>query len=441
MAIVKPFRGLLYEPGRFADLSKVLAPPYDVIDAELKRSLHERDPHNVVRLILPEDRDDDGEAENRYTRGATALRTWREDGILVRDERPALYLYRQTYRVEGEAEDRQRDGIFAAVRLEDPDAGVVRPHERTLEGPKADRLKLTRATGANLSPIFGLFSDPDGEVLHRVRAAVTGDALLAGVDHDGIRHELWRLDDRAAISGFGEALRELEIFIADGHHRYATALNYRTIARGEQPTAGPAASFEHVLMVLTSMEDEGLAVLPIHRVLHHLPGFDPGAFLDRVRERVDVRPVDGADALEAELGSASGRPAGLLLRSADGGAPRAYVMDLEGRIGRPDDVPPVLWDLDVRRLHRWIIEEAAGVSPEAQARKEGLTFFSKAAVARAMVEDGEGDAALFLRSTRIEQVREVARAGEVMPQKSTFFYPKLASGMVLHPLLPAEDLG
>lgn len=444
MAIVRAFRGVLYDPKKVGgDLSKVVAPPYDVINEDERRELHERHPKNFVRLILGEDKPSDGESENRYTRAGGYLRDWLADGTFVRDAAPALYFYRQSYRFPWENHDRDRDGVLAGVRLEALDAGVVLPHERTLDAPKADRLLLTQATGANLSPVFGLFSDADGTILGAIRALTSTAPRLDGVDPAGVRHRLWSIADPVLIAAFSKGLAEKQIFIADGHHRYSTALAFRDLMRKQYPDAGERASFEHVLMYLMAIEDPGLVILPIHRVLYGLPGFEAGSFLSRVKERLPVvREVADAAAARAAL---DGEPAGsrrvaLVVR----GIPGAVVLDLAGQPGRgqaPAHIPPVLWDLDLRRIHHWIVEEVAGIDMAAQARKEHLHFLTDAAEAEKEVLSGAGDVAILVRPTRIQQVTAVALAKEVMPQKSTFFYPKLASGMVIAPIVPPETLG
>ncbi len=442
MATVRAFRGILYDAAKVGgDLSHVVAPPYDVIDDAERRELHARHPKNFVRLILGEDlAGDDGE-RNRYSRARGYLHDWLADGTFVRDGAPSLYFYRQSYRFPWEDHGRDRDGVLAAVKLEALDAGIILPHERTLDAPKADRMLLTEATGANLSPVFGLFSDADGTALGPVHAITSKPPRLDGTDPAGVRHRLWAIDDPASIEAFSAALAPKPIFIADGHHRYSTALAFRDRARARHPRAGERASFEHVLMYLMAIEDPGLVILPIHRVLHGLPGFDAARFLAKVTERLTViREEPDAQAAYATMTAepVGARRVALVLR----GRPGAVVLDLAGRAGAAaaSHIPSVLWDLDLRRIHHWIVEEVAGIDSAAQARKEHLHFLTDAAAADQEVRSGAGDVAVIVRPTRIEQVTAVAQAGEVMPQKSTFFYPKLASGTVIHPLLPPESL-
>lgn len=443
MATVRAFRGVLYDPKRVGgDLSKVVAPPYDVINEDERRELHQRHPRNFVRLILGEDKPGDSDAENRYTRAGGYLRDWLADGTFIRDGAPSLYFYRQSYRFPWEQHDRDRDGVIAGVRLEALDAGIILPHERTLDAPKADRLLLTEATGANLSPVFGLFSDADGSILSPIRALTATPPRLDGTDPAGVRHRLWTVSDPTLVAVFSRALADRQIFIADGHHRYSTALNFRNRARQQFPDAGERATFEHVLMYLMAIEDPGLVILPIHRVLHGLPGFDATAFLAGVTSRLPVvREVADARAARAALDAepADARRVALVVR----GRPGATILDLAGRPGlgeAPPHIPAVLWDLDLRRIHHWIVEEVAGIDTAAQARKEHLHFLTDEVEAEREVRSGAGDVAILVRPTKIQQVTAVASAREVMPQKSTFFYPKLASGMVIHPLIPPEPL-
>jgi uncharacterized protein (DUF1015 family) len=388
MAVVAPLAGVRYDPARVGDVGRVLAPPYDVITPAGQEELYARSPWNVIRLILPRDAD----------RGAAAgrtLREWMAEGVLRPDPEPAIYLYSQRFTLP-DGSSRERDGMLCRLRLEDFASGVVRPHERTLPGPKADRLAILRATGANLSAIFGMYARRGEPLRELVGAADLGPPL---VDVDGW-HRMWRITDRARIERFTRALAGETIVIADGHHRYETALAYRD----EQP-ANEAARW--VLAYLANMEDEGVVILPTHRLV---PPPVPADLERRLHQAFAAGPMDGR------------RPAGAIdcllpgreLRLRPGPAAVDSVRDL----------PPVLRALDVEVLRRAILERILGIASTA------LSFTHDDAEAAASVREGQAAAAFLLNPPTIGQVRDVCLAGELMPEKSTYFHPKIASGLV-----------
>ncbi len=393
MAVVRPLAGWRYDPARVGDIGQVLAPPYDVITPAEQAELYARSPYNVIRLILPR------EAE----RGATAARTlreWIDAGILRPDPEPAVYLYSQQFSLP-DGSTRRRDGLLCRLRLEDFASGVVRPHERTLPGPKADRLAILRATGANLSAIFGLY-DRAGEP---VRELLGGAALGAPLVDVSGWHQLWRVSDSAAIARVQAALAQESIIIADGHHRYETALAYRD----EQP--GNEAA-EYVLAYLANMEEEGVVILPTHRLVRGPLRVDGPTLEARLREAFALEPLDprrrrSAGEIDCVLPD---RP----LRLRAGPAARA-------RLG---DLPPVLRELEVELLRRAILEPILG------AGAEELDFTHEDDEALAAVTDGRAAVAFLVNPPSMAQVRQVCLAGEVMPEKSTYFYPKLATGLV-----------
>jgi len=393
MAVVRPLAGWRYDPARVGDIGQVLAPPYDVITPAEQAELYARSPYNVIRLILPR------EAE----RGATAARTlreWIDAGILRPDPEPAVYLYSQQFSLP-DGSTRRRDGLLCRLRLEDFASGVVRPHERTLPGPKADRLAILRATGTNLSAIFGLY-DRAGEP---VRELLGGAALGAPLVDVSGWHQLWRVTDSAAIARVQAALAQESIIIADGHHRYETALAYRD----EQP--GNEAA-EYVLAYLANMEEEGVVILPTHRLVRGPLRVDGPTLEARLREAFALEPLDprrrrSAGEIDCVLPD---RP----LRLRAGPAARA-------RLG---DLPPVLRELEVELLRRAILEPILG------AGAEELDFTHEDDEALAAVTDGRAAVAFLVNPPSMAQVRQVCLAGEVMPEKSTYFYPKLATGLV-----------
>ncbi len=393
MAVVRPLAGLRYDPARAGDVGQLLAPPYDVITAAEQAELYARSPYNVIRLILPR------EAE-RGAAAARTLREWIAAGILAPDPEPALYLYTQQFSLP-DGSTRRRDGLLCRLRLEDFSSGVVRPHERTLPGPKADRLALLRATGANLSAIFGLYARPGEPVRELLAGAQLGAPL---VDVSGW-HQLWRVTDASAIARVEAALADQTIIIADGHHRYETALAYRD----EQP-GNEAATY--ILAYLANMEEEGVVILPTHRLVRGPLGLDAAALEARlgesfVLEAIDPRRRRAAGEIDCVLPDRR-------LRLRPGPAARERLRDL----------PPVLRGLAVELLRHAILEPILGVGPE------DLEFTHDDEEAIAAVAAGRAAAAFLLNPPTMAEVREVCLAGEVMPEKSTYFYPKLATGLV-----------
>ncbi len=394
MAVVRPFRALRYDPARVGDLGAVVAPPYDVISAAQREALYDRSPWNVVRLILPR------EAE-RAAAAAATLAAWTESGVLRRDPDPALYFYSQEFSL-ADGSRYTRDGVLCRLGLEEFSTGVVRPHERTFPGPKQDQLALLRATGAYLSPIFGLYARPDERL--RDVASVSGPPLQEIVEDHGEVHRLWRLADPGAIARVTATLGPETIFIADGHHRYETGLAYRR----ERGAAGP----DSILAFLSNMEEDGLVVLPTHRLLRVPLRLAPAAIDARLRDGFAVEP----------LAAGAPRPDGAI----DVVLPdrRLRVRPREAALAAVRGLPPSVRALDVAVLHDALLGPVLGVQPG------DLTFTHDDDEAVAEVAAGRSTAAFLLNPPSVAAVRAVCLAGELMPEKSTYFYPKLASGLV-----------
>ena len=388
MAVVRPLQGLRYDPARAGDLGLVLAPPYDVITPREQAELHARSPYNVIRLILPEEAD-------RGAAAARTLREWVARGLLVRDPTPAVYLYSQRFSLP-DGTSRRRDGLLCRLRLEKFGAGIVRPHERTLPGPKADRLAILRATGANLSPIFGLYARPGEPV--RALVGALGEPVVDVNDW----HQLWRLTDPAVIARIEAALAPETIIIADGHHRYETALQYRDEQRGNEAAA-------YVLAYLANMEEEGVVILPTHRLVR---GPLPARLEERLRETFEVEPLPATRRRAGEI---------------DCVLPdrRLRLRPRPAALARLAALPAVLRTLDVELLHRAILAPILGVDAAV------LEFTHDDHEAADAVAAGHAAAAFLLNPPSIAAVRAVCLAGELMPEKSTYFYPKLATGLVL----------
>ncbi|MGH2949582.1 MAG: DUF1015 domain-containing protein [Solirubrobacteraceae bacterium] len=406
MADVQPFRALHYDLERVGGLQAVAAPPYDVIDGPQRAALLARSPYNVVEIDLPHSEADP------YAHAAAVFEGWRRDGVLVRDEQPALWALEQEY-TGPDGRRRTRHGFFARVRIEDYGPGRIRPHERTHPGPKEDRLRLTRATNANLSPIFSLYDDPAGAAWDALAQDTSPWGELT--DDDGTVHRLWRVADPERTAAVTAALAGTELLIADGHHRYETARAYQA-----EGGAG------HVLMCLVALQDPGLTVFPTHRLLTQL---DDGrrealrAAIERDFEAAptdDLEPAGDGPVRMGYLDAHHRRPLMLTLRD-----PAIAAAALP-------DKPEPYRALDTAVLEALVLRGALGMSEDDISHLNGLEYARDAAQARERVEAGTAQAAFFMRGTPIAHVREVAAAGESMPPKSTYFFPKVLTGMVFN---------
>jgi uncharacterized protein (DUF1015 family) len=429
-------KGILYDPTR-VKIDKVIAPPYDVISPEERKQLEALDPHNCVRLILPE-----GQGDERYTAAAGLLQAWRDEGVLKRDARWAIYRYHQVFTL-AELGGRKftRRGLICGVRLHDYDDKVVLPHERTLRGPKEDRLKLMRAARAHFSQIFGLYRDPSLVTDQVFSGTDQRPPDLEGATADGTLHRLWRVTDRETIAQLGKIMGPLKVYIADGHHRYETMLALRDELRDAAGgNVGSRASSEYATFFLTNMSDPGLVVLPTHRLVHSLAGFDKAAFLAKVKDHFHVAPMAGLAGNVKQLKAVihdSGRTRPTFAAIVPGDD-TAYVLSLQSDPRLP--MHRSVATLDVTLLHSAILERVLGVDRDAQDRQTNLTYVKDTADAVARIARGEAQVGFIMNPTPVEQVLDVADHGQTMPQKSTFFYPKIASGLVINPISTDEDL-
>jgi uncharacterized protein (DUF1015 family) len=435
MADIAPLTPLRYDLTRLqGGLARVVAPPYDVISPQERQALAARDPHNVVRLILP-----DGEGDAKYAHAAELLAAWRVEGALIRDSEPAFYRYDQTFAPPGGGGPSiTRRGFLALVRVVPFAERVVLPHERTLEGPKEDRLRLFRATGTNLSPGFMLYRDPRGELDAPLR---DGQVLAKFTTEDGVEHVLAKVRDPEAVRTIVAGISRSTLLIADGHHRYETALRYSSEVTAAHPGASATGEHRYFMTFLANGDDPNLLVFPTHRYVHSLPSFSFDELVHRARDYFTIEDLSaGGDA--ASIVSA--------LRRAGATGPSVAAAAPDGRVAlmvlRADaDVeahptlgnrPPVLRRTDVTVLHAGILEHLLGITPEAQAAKTNLWYPQNAEVALRELRQGRGQVLFLMNATPVAEVRQVAEAGEVMPQKSTFFYPKVLTGLAIHTLDP-----
>lgn len=440
MAKIVPFRALRYNLDQIGDAAAVMAPPYDVISPALQEALYQRSPFNIVRLTLGKTTPEDSADENRYSRAAADFSAWQKQGILARDPEPSLYLYDQIYNLE-DGRSVTRKGFIALTRLEDFSAGVVKAHEKTLAGPKLDRLLLTRACQANFSPIFSLYSDPCCALETLSQQFKSTPPALAVVDDDGVQHFLWAVDDSSFIDRVKDLLENKPLFIADGHHRYETALNYRDEMRAKHPHFTGKEAFNYVLMYFANMEDQGMTIFPTHRVIHSLDGFSVDSFVQRLaedflisEESLDTTDNSALAALRQRLAAAGQRRRTLGLYLGSGRFLFLSLKDEKRMNGLFDArTPTVLRTLDVSVLHRLILEEYLDISAQAQEAQNNLRYCKTFNEPFTQIDNGEGQFAFLLNPTRMNEVRDVANAGAKMPPKSTYFYPKLLSGLVINP--------
>jgi uncharacterized protein (DUF1015 family) len=415
MADLQPLRTLRYEPSAVGSLEDVIAPPYDVIDTELRARLAARSPYNVVEIDLPPS----------YGEAASTMLDWSRRGVLVREDEPAVWVLRQDYEAP-DGSTRTRTGVLARVRVDDYGPGRIRPHERTHPGPKEDRLKLTRATRTNLSPIFTLFGDRDGTAGRAMRQIATDEPFAAAADLDGTRNTLWRSSDEDLVAELQMALADAELLIADGHHRYETARVYADEVGGE-------GEHRYVLMLLCSLDDPGLLVFPTHRLLTRLK--DDTAKQLAIREVLtrdfEVEELAGTGELEPR---SDGRVAFGYMDSFHKRPFRVTLKDQSIADRALEGLPEPYRRLDTAVLEALVLRGALGMSEDDISHLRGLNYSKDLADAIDAVETGRADAGFFMRATPVEQVREVAVAGESMPPKSTYFYPKVPTGLVFNPL-------
>jgi len=447
MAKIAPFRAVRYNLEKVAEPVSVMAPPYDVISPALQEDLYRRSPYNLVRLILGKIEETDDETDNRYTRAAEFFKAWQDEGILVRDTEPAIYLYDEEYFAEGIGPVVRR-GFLALTRIEDFASGVVKPHEKTLSGPKTDRLNLTKACGANFSPIFGLYSDPCCVLGALTRDACSCQPDLNVTDDDGVQHRLWRVTDPDIISKAQGLLDKKPLFIADGHHRYETALNYRNFMREQVEEYSGKELFNYVLMYFANMEDQGMLIFPTHRLVHSLKDFHLPGFLAALNEffEVEARDLNLTDPdarREARtILQQKGNESHTLALYAGGQSLYYLTLRDPGTMDRffDDKASKALRILDVSILHRLILEHLLQITPEAQERQLNLKYVKNFDEPFESVQSGDFQLAFLMNSTRMGEVRDVANAGEKMPQKSTYFYPKLLTGLVLNKIVAGESI-
>jgi uncharacterized protein (DUF1015 family) len=421
MADIQPLRALHYNQSLVGPLSGVTAPPYDVIDAEQRGELLERSPFNVVAVDLPKAKS--AQDSDPYTAAGELWEAWQLQGVVVRDPEPSLWAHTQTY-IGPDGHTRTRQGFFGRVRIEGYGPGRVRPHERTHPGPKEDRLRLMHATRTNLSPIFSLFSDPTNAVWKALEPATQDTPWGEMTDGDATTHKLWRVSDADTIAAVQHATRDVELLIADGHHRYETADTYAQELGGD-------GEHRYVLMCLVALEDPGLTVFPTHRLVRGLDRERQEALRETLRRDFDIVEV-ACEQLAPEPG---GGP--LQLGYIDAHHQQPYRLTLKNQAIADAALPgfsEAYRNLDTGVLEALLLKGALCFSDDDISHFNGLFYARSTQEAVDMVRSGEYDAAFLMRPTPVEQVRDVAASGENMPPKSTFFYPKLLTGLLFNSL-------
>ena len=424
MAEVRGFRGLCYNPAKINQIADVIAPPYDVISPEQKKELLARNPHNIVRLILPD-------GENPYEAAAKTLRQWIQDQVFTKDLEPSIYCYHQTFRTP-EGEEKTRKGFLALIRLVDFSEGIVLPHEATLSAPKEDRLQLLRAAKTNFSPIFSLYSDPDLMIEKLLEPFTSVPPRVKAKDSDGIVNTFWAVSDADAVQKVSALMKNQWVLIADGHHRYESCLLYRNEQSRTNPD--PQASFHFTLMFFCNINQPGITVLPYNRAVYNLPAFDQNQVLQKGSEFFEVKSFRDTKQAHTDLKEAGTRTTAFLARFY--GSEEIHLFQLRHGVPLarfyPQGTPEAVQKLDVNVLHKLFLENILSISEEDIRNQKYLKYYKNAQDEQKDFEQGKLQIAFYLNPTKVEQVVEVSKAGNKMPQKSTFFYPKLMTGFVLN---------
>ncbi len=455
MADIRPFRALRFNPEHVpADCA--VTQPYDKISPAMQEKYYAASPYNLVRLELGKTYPTDTDVDNVYTRASDFLQSCREQGVLLRDEREAIYYYTQGFTVpasatggSGHPVKLERRGFIAAGRIHDYADGIVFRHEQTLAKPKSDRLNLLRATRVQTGQLFMLYSDPTEEIDQILRsalapassgessqsaakAALTREPDVALTDEYGVSHQLWCINCPKTVKTIQQKMADKKLIIADGHHRYETALTYRNERRSADRTAAPNASYEYAMMTFVNMDSPGLVILPTHRVVHSLENYDREKFLERARKYFEVVPYAGHCSDIVTRLREAGRH-GITFVAVSGDA----CFLLHARPGTADallkEVPPGQRQLDVVHLHKVLLEHVLALSEESIRNQENISYHREAEEALGKVREG-ANVAFLMNPIRMEQLREITFAGGVLPQKSTDFYPKLLSGLTIYPV-------
>jgi uncharacterized protein (DUF1015 family) len=423
MPSIKPFKAVIYNKKKITDLKRVVAPPYDVISPELQSKLYSRHKHNIVRLILGRIEKTDSESDNRYTRAAKFFEEWLKSGILVADDENAIYVYSQNYRLNGKLID--RTGFMSLMELELSGNKGIKPHENTLRAPKEDRLKLMKATNANLCPIFMLYEDAGDEIGGILKKACKKKPFI-DINLDGVRNRVWKLTEGEAIRKIADLMAAKDIFIADGHHRYETAKNFFAHLSEAGAPAHVLEKARYTLALFCKLDDDKLTILPTHRLIKDMGSLAHEEVLRRLNEKFTVREFNSAKKLMDALRKSAKRHAFGMYP----GGKKYYCLILKSEKEAHERMGEASRDwksLDVSILHLYILQNILDISDE----DDNIEFVKDAEEALELIDRKRFKLAFILNPTKVSQVKKVAQAGEKMPRKATFFYPKPLSGLVI----------
>lgn len=405
MVMVVPFCGVRYNADKVGVLDFVFAPPYDVISPQEQNELYEKNPYNVIRLILSK-----GEGDEKYIKAADTFRRWINEGVLIKDKEPCIYPYYQEFNEDGNVVTRK--GFIAAVRLEDFSSKMIIPHERTFVGPKLDRLKLTTACRANLSPVFAIYTDPEGVVEKAIEERLTKNPIVDAPSGDSVRNYLWKVSDDDLLSEIKSMMLGGVLLIADGHHRYETALEYRTIQRKRFNVISEDKDYEYVMMYLSRVEGEGLVIKPTHRVVKNLGPFDTEDFLQKLRNKFNIEKVP----FNEGISTLNHQEFAIVTNDSD------FIFKFSSK----ESLSVRYKNLGVMLLHGEVFGEI--INEE----KADILYTKSVEEVVRLVRTGDYKLGFILPPVRAKDLYEVTLSGEKMPHKTTYFYPKLLSGLVFH---------
>ncbi len=448
MARIAPFRGFVYNSQIIKNYAQVVTPPYDVINAQAQERFYQQHPYNVIRLDFGKNFPSDTPEDNRYTRAARILQIWEKEQILVQDPEPAVYLYKIHYRLPGQ-EGRTRSGFISLLGLEPFETGKVRPHEKTFSAFKQDRYQLFKHCQMQFCPIFSFYLDPENRILSLLSDQAPAEPFIDFVDQDAVRHQVWRITDRPALAQMQKTFDDKTVYIADGHHRYETSLAYQAEMAKRFPDPGKVAAFNYTLMFLCPMEDPGLTIFPVHRALNRFFDLPPASLEKKLSEDFIVEriPFDSVNKnkvtrdffLKLEEKGQANHGFGLYMSRTSW----FYLLTLRPEsLEKPwgEDLPPLLRKLDVIILSRLIFQKVLGVRREELDQENIIEYRHDRLDVLKLVEKGQSQMGFILNPTPIDQVRQIAEASLVMPRKSTYFYPKTLTGLVMNSLSVNESI-
>lgn len=423
MAEIRPFKALRFTD-KAGEISSLCCPPYDIISDEQRQSYLSENENNIIRLELPR------EGEDYYAEAANVLKNFYNKGILAEDDCDSYYIYSERFAIDGQ--EYEFKGIIARVKIEEFEKGIVLPHEETLSKAKTDRFNLMKATMCNFSQIYSLYKDENGTTSADIEQLSKGEPIKSFADNDGVTHSLWRITDSDALERITEQFAERKLYIADGHHRYETALNFRNYLR-EEGTSAPNS--DYVMMMLVAMESDGLVVFPTHRVVRDINGYDVNKVLSVCADYFEITEESGVAKIENSL--KYDYQAGLTSFAYYVGSDKWYHMTLHNTDILDQmcpDFSTALKNLDVTVLHKLVLERAFAIDKANMSNQQNLTYTRDICEATSLVDSGLANCSFIMNPTRVSEISDVASAGEKMPQKSTYFYPKLITGLVMNKL-------